>query len=96
MNSASTVFVAAPTELTLTLCWIDDLFVRDRRQLDLRDSEVAHAAHENKDFSAELIKLHSLVEQGAFEEAAAALDAILEKFALAQAIAFERRAGKRV
>jgi hypothetical protein len=84
MNSP-TVVIVVPAELTLTLRWIDSLLAAD--------GEIARAVFEDGGLSAELMNLQRSVELGAFVEANAALDAILEKFALAQAIAFERMRG---
>jgi hypothetical protein len=86
MSSASTVFPVAPAELTLTLGWIDDLL--------LRDSEVARAALDDADFSAELMKAHAAVARRAFAEAEEGLDDILARFAMVQATAFKNRVGK--
>jgi hypothetical protein len=84
-DKPSTGKLGVPSELKLTLGWIDSLLAED--------NEVASAAHENEEFSAELIEIHRSVELGMFKQADIMLVTILEKFALTQAIAFERRLG---
>jgi hypothetical protein len=73
---------APPPHILLTLCWIDSLLAAD--------DDVARAAIKD-DFPVELTKLHCMLEMRAFGEAVAALDIVLERFALVQCIAFKNR-----
>ena len=85
MSSTSTALIAQ-SEVSLTLSWIDDLLARD--------SQVARAAFDDDDFSAELLKVRAMAERRQFAEAKCILDAILATFAVLQAIAFKNRTGK--
>jgi hypothetical protein len=73
----------SPPDLILTLGWIDTLVAQD--------NTLAHTVSADDELSGELIELHCLVKLGSFDEANNILDSVLEKFASAQAVAFERR-----
>jgi len=73
----------SPPDLMLTLGWVDTLVAQD--------NTLARTVSADDDLSGELIELHRLVKLGSFNEANNVLDSFLEKFASAQAAAFERR-----
>jgi hypothetical protein len=87
MTRAATAFVPTPAELALTLCWIDDLLNRD--------TEVARGARKHNDFSTQLMNVRATIQRQAFAEAEQELDAILETFAIVQAIVFTNRVAER-